>query len=404
MCGHACEQPCHAPATCKEDKACPFKNIITCDCQRKKEEVRCNARANVTEPSGRQTSLKCDEECARLERNRNLARALHISDDHIDDHIPYSTTTLQMYLEDVAWAHKQEEILRLFAADDEEKRYRFGPMKNRQRAFIHSLAEDFGFDGESLDPEPHRHVLLFKTPKFVSAPMKTLAQSARTKRAQLNIAAPIHSATIERKSADEVKHDYNGLLLTNVKFALTEDEVRPLVRKSAATVEFDIIFLSNDEGVALLPSRSWETPEQLTTTLTSLQPLLAGELAKHNIAPTTTLCEFDLSGVEPRVVHLQGKASNSFANGWSQVAAKRAAPMQAPQVKPVGQRPIYTVLGSRLAEAKRKKQENEDKLRKQAQREEVIDDWENEAEQDEEALTGSSHGQDGAEISRAEEV
>ncbi|KAK5552497.1 FKBP12-associated protein [Exophiala xenobiotica] len=319
----------------------------------------------MPEPSGRQTCLKCDDECARLERNRNLAMALHISDDHTDDHVPYSTTTLKMYLEDVAWAHKQEEVLRLFAADDTEKRYRFQPMRSRQRAFIHSLAEDFGFDGESLDPEPHRHVLLFKTPKFVAAPMKTLAQAARIKRAQLNVAAPVHSAP-ERK-ADEVRHEYNGLLLTKPKFALTEEELRPVVRKAAPTTEFDIVFLSNDEGVALLPSMSWETPEQLVTLLTSLQPTMAAEDTRHNLAASVVLCQFESSGLEPKII---------------QQHAKRAAPIQAPQVKPVGQKPVYTVLGSRLAEAKRKKQENEEKLRRKAE-EQVVDDWEKEVEKEE---------------------
>ncbi|KAK5277291.1 FKBP12-associated protein, partial [Exophiala xenobiotica] len=347
---------------------------------RKKEEVRCNARANMPEPSGRQTCLKCDDECARLERNRNLAMALHISDDHTDDHVPYSTTTLKMYLEDVAWAHKQEEVLRLFAADDTEKRYRFQPMRSRQRAFIHSLAEDFGFDGESLDPEPHRHVLLFKTPKFVAAPMKTLAQAARIKRAQLNVAAPVHSAP-ERK-ADEVRHEYNGLLLTKPKFALTEEELRPVVRKAAPTTEFDIVFLSNDEGVALLPSMSWETPEQLVTLLTSLQPTMAAEVTRHNLAASVVLCQFESSGLEPKIIQQHGKPGNIATNGWSQVAAKRAAPIQAPQVKPVGQKPVYTVLGSRLAEAKRKKQENEEKLRRKAE-EQVVDDWEKEVEKEE---------------------
>lgn len=377
--------------------------MITCDCQRKKEEVRCNTRANVPEPAGRQTSLKCDDECARLERNRNLALALHISDDHTDDHVPYSTTTLKMYLEDVAWAHKQEEALRLFAADDTEKRYRFKPMKARQRAFIHSLAEDFGFDGESLDPEPHRHVLLFKTPKFVAAPMKTLAQAARIKRPQLNVAAPVHSAP-ERK-ADEVKHEYNGILLTKPKFALTEDELRPLVKKAAPTTEFDIVFLPNDEGVALLPSMSWDTPEQLVTSLTSLQPGIAGEISKQNLAASAVLCQFDTSGPEPRIVEQQGKPTNVLTNGWSQVAAKKAAPIQAPQVRPVGQRPVYTVLGSRLAEAKKKKQENEDQLRKKAQ-EQVVDDWEKEIDQeesDEAARRGSQESvSQGSEVEKTE--
>ncbi|KIX97437.1 uncharacterized protein Z520_06889 [Fonsecaea multimorphosa CBS 102226] len=355
--------------------------MITCDCQRKKEEVRCNARANVPEPPGRQTSLKCDDECARLERNRRLALALHIPDDHTDEHVPYSTNTLNMYLEDVAWAHKQEEILRLFAADDNEKRYRFPPMRKRQRGFIHSLAEDFGFDGESLDPEPHRHVVLFKTPKFVAAPMKTLAQAARIKRPQLNVSAPVH-ATTDRK-ADEVKHDYNGLLLTKPRFALTEDELQPLIKKSAPATEFDIIFLSNDEGVALLPILSSDTPEQLVTVLASLQPTIAGEVAKHNLGASVVLCQFDTSDLEPKVLQQQGRPSPSLTNGWSQVAAKKAAPAVAPQVKPVGQRPVYTVLGSRLAEAKKKKQENEEKLRKKAQQQEVVEDWEKEMEQEE---------------------
>ena len=382
-CGHPCEQPCHAPSACKEDKLCPFKVMITCDCQRKKEEVRCNARASAPEPSGRQTSLKCDDECARLQRNRNLAQALHIPDDHADEHVPYSTTTLKMYLEDVAWAHKQEEIMRHFAADDEGKRYRFKPMKSRQRAFIHSLAEDFGFDGESLDPEPHRHLLLFKTPKFVAAPMKTLAQAARIKRAQLNISTPINSAP-ERK-ADEVKHDYNGLLLTEPRFALTEDELRPLIKKSAPITEFDIVFLSNDQGVAVLPTMSSDNSAHLVTLLTSIQPTVAAEVAKHDMGASIVLCKFDTSDLEPKIVDQLGKQAPALANGWSQVAAKRAVPMAAPQIKPVGQRPIYTVLGSRLAEAKKKKQENEEVLRRKAQAQNVVDDWEKEIDQEENA-------------------
>jgi transcriptional repressor NF-X1 len=286
-----------------------------------------------------------------------------------------------MYLEHVAWAHKQEEILRLFAADEEQKRYRFKPMQNRQRAFIHSIAEDFGFDGESLDPEPHRHVLLFKTPKFVAAPMKTLAQAARIKRSQLNISAPVQSAP--EKKADEVKYDYNGLLLIKPKFALTDEELRPLVQKAAATTELDIVFLANDEGVALIPSSSWDTAEQLTTLLTNLQPSIAIEVVKHNLAASVVLCQFDMSGLAPKVIYQQGKATTGMINGWSQVAAKGAAPMQAPQVKAVGQRPVYTVLGSRLAEAKKKKLENEERVRRRAQAQDVVEDWEKEVEQEE---------------------
>ena len=60
-------------------------------------------------------------------------------------------------------------------------RLRFKPMQANQRAFIHALAEDYGLDSESQDPEPHRHVCIFKTPRFVSAPMKTLSQCVAIK-------------------------------------------------------------------------------------------------------------------------------------------------------------------------------------------------------------------------------
>ena len=376
-CGHPCEQICHAPSACKEDKPCPLKVLITCDCQRKKEEVRCNARAGVSDPPGRQTSLKCDDECLRLARNRNLALALHISDDHTDDHVPYSTTTLQQYLVDIAWAHKQEEALRLFAADEDEKRYRCKPMKPRQRAFIHSIAEDFGFDSESVDPEPHRHIMIFKTPKFVAAPMKTLAQAARIKRGQLNIGAPVEAPK------QESKPPFNGFLLTKPRFALTEDELRPVIRSAAPTTPFDITFLPNEEGVAIIPMASFD-PDATLSLLTALQPTLSSIIIKDKLAAAVMLAHFSTTEFEPELLHVQGTQTAAAAGGWSQVAAKGSAPRTAPRIEPVGQRPVYTVLGSRLAEAKKEKKANEEKLRKLREREanEVVDDWEAEAEKE----------------------
>jgi transcriptional repressor NF-X1 len=390
ICGHPHEAPCHAPSACKEGKPCPFKIIITCDCQRKKEEVRCNARAVTphvpgTDPTSaeaenlhesRLSSLKCDDECARLQRNRSLAEALHISDSHEDDHVPYSTATLNMYLEDVAWSHKQEETLRLFSADETEKRLRFKPMKKRQRAFIHSIAEDFGFDGESIDPEPHRHVLLFKTPKFVAAPMKTLAQSARIMRTAPNVSAPVHAVTENR--ANEARHNYNGFLITGPKFALTNDELKPHITKATLSTDFDIIFMTSIDSIALIPSKSWGTPEQLTKTLSTLQPTISTELIKSKLAGGVVLSVFDTTTPEPTILHQQGGRGSALTNGWSQVAAKKVAPVSVPQIKAVGQRPMYTVLGSKLAEAKRRKLENEEMIRRRANKEDVVDDWEQE--------------------------
>jgi transcriptional repressor NF-X1 len=281
-----------------------------------------------------------------------------------------------MYLEDVAWAHKQEETLRLFAADMMEKRLRFKPMKKRQRVFIHSIADDFGFDSESIDPEPHRHVLLFKTPKFVAAPMKTLAQAARIKRAVLSVSAPAHTAADSR--ANEATHNYNGFLITSPKFALTEEELKPHVTNAAPTTEFDIIFMASTDSIALIPAKSWETPAQLMTLLSSLQPTISSELVKNKVAGAVVLCVFDTTTTELKVLHQQGSRDSVSTNGWSQVAAKKAAPVYTQQLKAVGHKPVYTVLGSKLAEAKRKKLENEERLRRQAEGEDVVDDWEQE--------------------------
>lgn len=377
-CGHPCEKVCHAPSVCKEDRPCPFKVIITCDCQRKKEEVRCNARATVADPPGRQTSLKCDEECARLERNKNLASALHIPEGHLDDHVPYSTATLNMYLEDVPWAHKQEETLRVFAADDEEKRYRFPPMKSRQRQFLHSVAEDFGLDSESVDPEPHRHIMLFKTPRFVSAPMKTLAQAARIRRGQLAIAAPIVSAAMEKKEPV-----YNAFLLRGLKFALTEEELRAAIKMVIPASQMTIHFLADE--VALIP--------QTKIDLSALQPTLSTALVTKELVFSVLQAKIDVSDLQPKVVDVQTKSTTAAGGGWSQVAAAGGKRVFAPTTRAIGQKPIYTVLGTRAAEAKKKKADNEKALK--LRKEDVVDDWETEMES--EPVAGATE-QDGPDI------
>lgn len=346
----------------------------------------------MPDPPGRQNSLKCDDECGRLERNRRLAVALNISDDHTDDHIPYSNTTLNMYLENVAWTHEQEEILRIFAADDKEKRYRFKPMRPRQRAFLHSLAEDFGFDGESVDPEPHRHVVLFKTPKFVAAPMKTLAQAARIRRAQLTVQTPVDGAATPNSRADEATTtDYNGLLLKKPRFALTEDELRPAIHSVAPANEFDIVFLSAVDGIALVPRNEWNGQEQTKILLETLQPQISAIASREGFASSAVLCEFDLRprNPEPKIVHEAGTLpgpGKPGPGGWSQVAARKTAPMMAPSVQPVGQRSSFTVLGSKLAEAKKKQKEAAamEKKRKELQSEPVIEDWSAEVEREDE--------------------
>lgn len=301
--------------------------------------------------------------------------------------------------------------MRIFAADDNERRYRYKSMRSRQRAFIHSLAEDFGFDGESLDPEPHRHILLFKTPKFVAAPMKTLAQAARIRRAQLAIQVPVEGTATPNSRADEARTpDYNGILLKQPRFALTEEEIRPSIRSVAPANDFDIVFLSAVDGIALLPRNEWNGQEQTKILLETLQPIVSATVSREGFAAAAVLCEFDLDAhnVEPKILHEAGTINTGgkmSAGGWSQVAAKRSGPVMAPTVLPVGQRSSFTVLGSKLAEAKKKQKEEAamEKKRQALQSEPVVEDWSLEVEREAEG-EGEGEGEGEPQVAAAAEA
>ena len=148
----------------------------------------------------------------------------------------------------------------------------------------------------------------------------------------------IHQSIYPEASAFE---DTNHARGSTGLFALTEDELRPLIKKSAPSAEFDIIFLSKDQGVALLPTMSSDNPDQLTTLLTSLQPAIASGVVNHDMAASVVLCQFDTSDLEPRIIEQQGRPAPAMTGGWSQVAARRAMPMTAPVIKPVGQRSAF---------------------------------------------------------------
>ncbi|MCJ1230387.1 FKBP12-associated protein [Toensbergia leucococca] len=350
--------------------------FITCECQHLKQETKCNA--SKTSEGNSKKSLNCDDECARLARNRKLALALNIDpEEHKDEHIPYAMDTLYMFQEGVKWAQIQEREFRVFAADEAEKRLRFKPMPPHQRAFIHSLADDFGFDSESMDPEPHRHVAIFKTPRFVMAPMKTLAECVR-----IRTSAEASSTTIAeaQKKLNAHNEPYNGFLLTGPRFGLTLEDLRADLSstlKSSPSLVIDISFLPSEEIVlkAHSISASTTTPSpSIEAILRAMKPALSATILSNHLAVSIQLCALDSS-----LNILRRELSEINANGgWSHVAAKGAAPRQAPKLMAVGEKSVYTVLGSKMRDAKRKEKEE-----RKREREAVVDDWEEEARKEE---------------------
>lgn len=376
-CGHPCDLQCHAPSSCREDKPCQSKMFITCDCQHLKQEVKCNA-SKASEGNSKKT-LSCDEECARLLRNQKLAQALNIDPEaHKDDHVPYSNDTLKMFREHVKWSQVQEREFRVFAADEVEKRLRFKPMPSHQRAFLHALSGDFGFDSESMDPEPHRHVAVFKTPRFIMAPMKTLAECVRIRTSAEAVMATAAETQRKLRANNDI---YNGFLLTHPRFGITLEELRADIATSLEStpgLAYDISFLPSEEIVIKARPASSSTvifPSAIEASIKTLKTPLSASISSKRLASSIQLCALDPSlNIIRR--ELDDPANNG---GWSQIAAKGAAPRTLPRQSAFGEKSVYTVLGSKLRDAKKKKEE----MKKAKEEEVVVDDWEEEMRKEE---------------------
>lgn len=374
-CNHPCEETCHAPFPCKEDKPCPHKIIITCDCQHKKKELRCNASKDDEGNSAK--SLECDEECARLERNRKLAVALNIDRQHTDDHVPYSQDTLSLFADAPKWSQEQEREFRVLATSPEEKRLRFKPMTSTQRTFLHQLAEDFGFDSESMDPEPHRHVVIYKTPKFVSAPNKTLRDCIRIRQTQKMAASEAHA----KAKSSTIREPYNGFLLVAPRFALIVDELENEIHQVQGPqprLAFNIQFLSTGDvaiKVTSLLTEGATDDKAIDVALRELRMPLGRAIAAQGFG-SIQMARFDGS-----LNVLLRESDSTSEGGWSQVAAKAAAPKRTAAAPNVDVRQSsFTVLGS-LKGGDGSLLGNSSKLVKakttsKSRQEAVVDDWE----------------------------
>ena len=366
-CGHPCEKQCHGIEQCKEDKPCQSIVMITCDCQHLKNEAKCLATGTARGSS--QRSLKCNDECAKLERNRKMALALNIDpDNHTNNHIPYSAQTLDMYQDHGAWCRDREDELRAFAIDEDEKTMRFKPMSAHQRAFIHDLAEDYGLDSESMDPEPHRHVSIFKTPRFVSIPMKTLAESLRTRNRTL--AGPANAiASVRSAQKPLAKQAINGFLLSAPKFALTIEELHvslSTILEKHSNLTFDTAFLPNEE-IVLKAKPSFGSSDEsevesptLESDLRALKPALSTVVTSKHLAGLVSLCALDSS------LNVLRTEKDEVEQGWNLVASRGKAPKKEATVPA---KSGLVRLGGRT------KPKRDIVSQSKEQPEEVVDDW-----------------------------
>ena len=363
VCDHTCSEPCHAPYPCKETTPCQAKTFITCACQHQKQPVKCLASKSSLGNTGK--LLDCNDECLKLIRNAKLAAALNIDPTtHTDDHIPYSLTTLSLFQENTKFAQQYEREFRVFAADETEKRLRFKPMPSQQRAFLHALAEDFGMDSESQDPEPHRHVCIFKTPRFVSAPMKTLAQCVKIRPATTALEPTSSIAMMKALVANA--EPWNAFLLTDPRFGITIEELHADLAPelTASGLEFEIQFLpSGDTVFKAISSGNWA--QKIEPSLITMKAAVSKKVTALKLATSTSLCAVDSN------LNILRKEEDSAGSsgGWSQVA-KGGSAVKRVQDPVVGAKSSFTVLGTKA------KKDNE----KRKSQEDAVDDWEKEVE------------------------
>lgn len=385
------EQSLTAPTACTEDRPCQSKTFVTCPCQRRKKEVRCQATKLNPWPT-RESTLECDDECLRLQRNRQLAEALNIDPEtHTDDHVPYSDTTLKLFRENFNSAPAIEREFRDFAASD-DKRFRFRPMPRHLRAFIHALAEDFGLDSESLDPEPHRHVILFKTSRFVSAPRKTLAQCLR-------ITKPPVSAVRPATSQKQETQPFNALLVRNPRFGLTINEFDEALapdlaptasRTDQPPLKFTTWFLPSDEIVVTAAPKTTAaavatcapTPQAVESALSNLKSAVARTVSRLGLATGgVSLCHVEGPSGSSYTVSITRREGDSRgvsgADGWSTIVSRgswrRAA--AAPETNKVTLGSEQRAPGAFVALQKLRKKEELEKRKRVEETEKVEEDW-----------------------------
>ncbi|KAF5629084.1 cysteine-rich NFX-1-like protein [Fusarium sp. NRRL 25303] len=281
--------------------------------------------ASTSNPAPSRPDIRCDEECERLDRNRRLAAALNIDPaSHTNDHIPFSDNTLKLYKQMQSWGDAQESQFRVFAANKDEVRLRYEPMKNQSRQFLHLLAEDFGFESKSEDYDIHRSVLVWKSDKFVSAPTKTLAQCVKIRATQAAEAAA--AAAIRPPSPPILETEpFNALVLTEPRFGLTIEEVNAALEPDLTSLQgfrFKVDFLN--EEILIKASVSYSaflTPAPMEKGLEILKPQIEQTIRREKLAESVLLCHSDANGaISRREVTLR-----AGTGGWSAVAGRAAS-------------------------------------------------------------------------------
>lgn len=234
---------------------------------------------------------------------------------------------MKLFKENLSWAEAQEREFRVFSKSPDEVRMRYKPMSATYRQFLHLLAEDYGLESRSEDLEPYRYIVVFKGPRFVSAPSKTLGQCVKIRETQAaEAAAAAAAARPPSPPMLAASEPFNGFLLTSPRFGLTIEDINQAFAADFSTqpsVHFAISFLPTEEILLRATSNysAFLSPAGMEQALTALKPRLAKTVEHVDLAGNILLCHIDANDHIGRREDL----SKKDALGWSAVAGRAAS-------------------------------------------------------------------------------
>lgn len=262
----------------------------------------------------KRAEIKCIDDC----RRRQLAAAFNVdlekkaAEEAIN---AYSDDTLEFYIDNKVWCGGVEKMMREFCEDSGKVRLAFKPMKTHFRGFIHGLAEDYGLDSESQDPEPYRSVVVMKNGSW-QMPIRGLADAVKVRRQEAALAASASSVNATASGIQQLRKAtglpaVNAILLSGLRVGLLtnelEKELAGVLRQG--TLRFGIRWYG-DEEVLLEPLPSSFSTEEVEVELGSVRGAVRRHCVVNRIASSADLC----------YVGRDGKVNGKEGQGWNVVS------------------------------------------------------------------------------------
>ncbi|KAK9460397.1 uncharacterized protein V1516DRAFT_676525 [Lipomyces oligophaga] len=355
-CGHPDEELCHAPYECSEVQPCKAVIVIHCRCGNLTANVKCNATKTFKPPI---RILKCNDRCAVIARNAKLAEALDIDIENrtgpASNVEVYPEMVMRLYATNKKWCESIEKVMENFVNSSTPKRsMSFPPMRSQQREFLHCMAESYGMDSISQDPEPHRSVVMHRTPR-TDMPIKNLSQAflGFVRKQQSSTSSSVMATSSSAwQVGKSIAKPYNAIYLEGIQIGVTrpdlERKIEATIKTSGiSTLKFNAHWIA-DEDVILTPLNAEElklSMTELDKELTFLRPLLKRYITTEaHIAQFAELCWL---APDNTVSYKESTKSTSSSASTSTNISPSTSLTQLSRSKPkYGSYNIYAALGA----------------------------------------------------------